>query len=202
MLRTLLACAFFTFPGLGQQPYRTAAVQAQVDVTAVAVRGATELSASEAFQSARSAALEHADSVWRQRADRLAEQVRPIWLPQIFCDRAVTQWLARHAPERDLLVVDREDREREHEFGRSYQTTLWVAEDPAEVARGETQLRRELHRARTFAVTLGGGTVGLWAVLAFLVGWVDRLSRGYMTGRLWTCALLVGATAPVVAFLL
>lgn len=202
MLRTLFAFALLAVPGHGQQICRSDRDQAPVEVEAVAVRGSTELSAAESFQSARVAALAHADSVWRERADRIADQVRPIWLPQVFCDRAVAHWLARRTPERELLVVDREDRERDHEFGKSYQTTLWIAEDPAVVARGETQLRRELHAARRFAVALGGGTVGLWAVLAFLVGWFDRLSRGYMTGRLWTCALLVGASAPVLAFLL
>lgn len=202
MFRTLLACFFSAVAAQAQEVCQTAAVRVPSELSAVAVRGTTELDAAESFHSARTAALAHADSVWRQRAERIADQVRPIWLPRLFCDRAVSRWMSGQAFERDLLVVDREDREREHEFGKSYQTTLWIAEDPAAVARGESQLRRELGVARKFAVMLGGGTVALWAVLAFAVSWIDRLSRGYMTTRLWAGAFLVGASAPIVAFLL
>ena len=38
-------------------------------------------------------------------------------------------------------------------------------------------------------------------VLALGVFWLDRLSRGYMTGRLSLLALAIGAGAPVVLFL-
>ncbi len=37
--------------------------------------------------------------------------------------------------------------------------------------------------------------------LVVALGWIDRLSRGYMTGRLWLAGLLAGVAVPAIAFL-
>ncbi|MGE3173248.1 MAG: hypothetical protein AB7O97_11540 [Planctomycetota bacterium] len=169
---------------------------------AVAVRGSTELSAAAAYDAARDEALAHVRTRWTERGARLAEQQRPFWLPAVFVDRAVSRWLGQQSLDRHLQIVDREDRVREHEFGRSYQTTLWIRENPEVVAHGERQLRRAIARSGERTLVLGGATAGFWAVLALALGWIDRLSRGYMTGRLRCIGVLLGAAVPAVAFLL
>jgi hypothetical protein len=169
---------------------------------AVAVRGTTELTVADAFAAARSAAVEHLEARWRERSRRLVVDQRPFWLPAMFAEQAARRWEARQSLGEAMAIVDREDRVREHEFGNSYQTTLWITEDPRHVERGERQLRRELQAAQKRTLVLSGATVGLWAFLAVAIAWIDRLSRGYMTGRLRCIGLLVGAVVPTLAFLL
>ena len=112
--------------------------------SAVAVRGDTELSPAAALASAKARADEHVRTVWRDRAERAAARRRPFWMPTALVDGAVDRWLA-DLPVADLVAhVDREDKERVHEFGNSYQTTLWIAERPASVEQGEQRLRGEL----------------------------------------------------------
>jgi hypothetical protein len=169
---------------------------------AVAVRGEAELSPASAFASARRKVDEHVRSMWQERADRAVVDQRPFWLPELLAESAVRRWLAELPLEQAVQLVDREDREREHEFGSSYQTTLWVAEDARTTQRFEQRLRGLLHRLeRSTAVRLGG-IVASWTGLLIVLGWLDRLSRGYMTGRLRLVGLLGGAAAPVLAFLL
>lgn len=170
-------------------------------VAAVAVRGDAELTPAAAFASARARVEDHVRTVWEERALRAMTDRRPFWLPEVLADREVHRWMTDLPLERLVRFVDREDRQRVHEFGDSYQTTLWVAEDPRAVRRGEEQLRDKLRRLeRTTAVKYGGIAAG-WFVLAMLIGWVDRLSRGYMTGRLRFLGLLAGASLPAFAFL-
>ncbi len=192
MLALLLATCL---PFAPQQP------ASAVVADAVAVRGETELSPAAAFASARRKAEEHVRELWHDRADHAVEGQRPFWLPDVVAREAVRRWLADLPVEQLTKVVDREDRERQHEFGNSYQTTLWVAEEPRGVQQSERLLRRELRQLeRTTAVKYGGVVAG-WVLLALLVGWFDRLSRGYMTGRLRLLALVCGAAFPAVAFL-
>lgn len=171
-------------------------------VEAVPVRSDAELSPAAAFESARGLAAEQLRSRWRARAERLSADRRPFWLPEVLVARAVERWIGRQDVEEALRIVDRQDRVREHEFGRSYQTTLWFTEERRAVERGERQLRRELERVRGQTLAIAGGTIGFWAFLALLLGWVDRLSRGYMTGRLLCVGALLGTAMPAVAFLL
>src|SRR5688572_25657484 len=112
LLTTLLSCS------APQEPLATAAV---------AVRGDTELSPAAAFASARTKVDDHVRQVWQQRAERTVARQRPFWLPSLVTDEAVRRWLADLPVDQMVQVVDREDREREHDFGNSYQTTLWVA---------------------------------------------------------------------------
>ena len=185
---------------LAQAPQVVVASAAAVE--AVAIRGEAELTPAAAFESAHDRVEDCLRERWRERAQRLVVDQRPFWLPVQLAERAVGRWLLQTPIGEGIRVVDREDRTREHEFGSSYQTTLWVTEDPQQVARGSRQLRRELELVTRRTLLTAGGTVVFWATLAFVLGWVDRLSRGYMTGRLRLLGLLLGTAAPTIAFLL
>lgn len=168
---------------------------------AVAVCGDAELSPAAAFSSARRRAEDHVREMWNERAEHACAGLRPFWLPDLLAKETLRRWLAALPIDQIVRLVDREDRERTHEFGNSYQTTLWVAEDPRGVQQGERQLRRELQKLEKVTAIKYGGVVGSWVLLALVVGWIDRLSRGYMTGRLRAIGLLCGAAVPAFAFL-
>jgi len=169
---------------------------------AVAVRGDAELTPAAAFASARRKAEDYLRDQWQERADRTSAVERPFWLPEPLVTRTVERWIGDLPVERALRLVDREDRERTHEFGNSYQTTLWVAEEPRIVEHAERTLRQRMRQLERTTALKYGGIAGGWVVLTVLLGWIDRLSRGYMTGRL-RCVGLLGAIAiPAVAFLL
>jgi hypothetical protein len=170
-------------------------------VAAVAVRGDAELSAAAAMASAQARVEEHVQALWRERAERTVAAQRPFWLPELLTDQAVRRWLADLPTAQLVQVVDREDREREHEFGNSWQTTLWVAEDRHQQSRAEQRLRRALRAAEHETAWKYGGIAVGWTVLIFGLGWFDRLSRGYMTGRLRLAGLLLGLAVPAAAFL-
>jgi hypothetical protein len=169
---------------------------------AVLVRGDAELTAQEAYDSAWGRAVDMVRDRWRDRAARLFSVARPVWLPESLLDDAVALWMVDARPEAGLRVVDREDRERDHGFGHSYQTWLWVAEDDGRVDQGERQLARLLQRVRRETLMDYGAVAGSWLLLALGLAWLDRLSRGYMTGRLIALGLLSGAAVPVLVFLL
>ena len=139
-------------------------------------------------------------TIWRDRADRAIERQRPFWLPQLFADEAVRRWLADQSWHQMVQIVDREDRQREHEFGSSWQTTLWVAEDPRLLQRGEQRLRSELRRLERVTAIKYGGVAAGWVGLVVVLAWIDRLSRGYMTGRLRFAGLLAAVAMPTIAF--
>ncbi len=191
ILITILALAFAVTAG-----------PAQTSMDAVAIRGATELTPFAALGSARAAAGAHCHDLWRQRGERIAQELRPAWVPAAVCDRAVERFLCAQHPLDMLKIVDRDDHEREHEFGTSWQTTLWVAEDPKAVEVSERRLRAALVQLREQALMFLLGTSCWWGLLAFLVGWVDRLSRGYMTARLSMIGVALGLSIPSIAFLL
>lgn len=192
MLATLLTTCLACLP---QHP------AAAPSATAVAVRGDAELSPAAAFASAQSRVEEHVRTMWRERAERAAAEQRPFWMPELLTREAVRRWLLDLPLAQMVEVVDRQDHERQHEFGQSWQTTLWVAEDAQRVHRGEQRLRGELRRLeRTTAWRYGGIAAG-WTLLVVAIGWLDRLSRGYMTGRLRVAGLLGAVAVPAVALL-
>jgi hypothetical protein len=154
------------------------------------IRGAIELDPATAFVSARTAVAERAHRQWEERSERLAAQQMPGYVPDLFVQQAVRRFLQRQPIERTLQVVDRSDSEREHEFGKSWQTTLWVVEDPRATAACERQLRVELRAAEHRLLWKSGGTVVFWAMLGLALGWVDWLG------------LLLGTGVPAAAFLL
>lgn len=169
---------------------------------AVAVRGEAELSPAEALASAHAKAEAMVKVRLTERAERTAAAARPFWVPGAFADRAVARWLADLSLAEVVKVVDREDRTREHEFGPSFQTTLWVAEEPRQIAAAERQLKRRLQALERTTAARFGGTVAVWLLLGILVAWLDRLSRGYMTGRLRAIGLFGGVAIPALFFVL
>jgi len=171
------------------------------DVEAVAVRGDAELSPSDALASAQMRVDEHVRAVWRERAQRTVSLQMPFWMPQVMTDSAVRRWLADLPLQRLVSRVDRQDRERVHEFGNSYQTTLWVAEDPGIVERAKRRLRMKLRNLERSTIFKVGGMTVTWVFLALLLSWMDRLSRGYMTGRLRAIGVLGGLLMPAALFL-
>lgn len=169
---------------------------------AVSVQGAPELTRTAAVESARAEVDVVLRARWQQRAERLVGENRPFWMPRVLVEREVARWLGRTAVDRQVQIVDREDRVREHEFGRSYQTTLWIEEQAGDVLASRRGLQRLLERAADRLLLGAGGTVLFWALLIVVIGWLDRLSRGYMTGRLYTIGFSVGAVVPSLALLL
>lgn len=197
MLATLLT-AFL----IAQDPMAVMASHASGPRDAMQIEGRVELDPTSALLSAKEAVAERAQRQWEERAARLAAQQMPDFVPDIFVQQAVRRFLQRQPVEQTFQVVDRRDSEREHEFGKSWQTTLWVAEDLRATAACERHLLAELRRAERMLLWKSGGTVVLWALLGLALGWVDRLSRGYMTGRLRCLGLLLGTGVPAIAFLL
>ena len=168
---------------------------------AFAVRGDTELSAASALASAELRVDEHLREVWQVRAKRAVSRQAPFWMPGFLSDYAVQRWLADLSLREFVTRVDRDDCERTHEFGRSYQTTLWIAENPGIVERTEDRLHDTLRSLeRTTVLKLGGIAAG-WGLLALFLGWLDRLSRGYMTARLRLIGVLSGVLMPTALFL-
>ena len=188
LLSTLIACPAHQDPQVA-------------GVAAVAVRGDTELNPADALASAQMRVDEHVRAVWRERAQRAASQQSPFWMPQMMTENALRRWLAELPVQRLVSRVDRQDQERVHEFGNSYQTTLWVAEDPAAVERSESRLRAKLRYLERSTAVKAGGIAAAWVFLALLLGWLDRLSRGYMTGRLRAIGVLGGLLMPTALFL-
>ena len=76
-----------------------------------------------------------------------------------------------------------------------------MAEDARTTQRLEQRLRRVLSQLERGTAVRLGGVAASWTLLIVLLGWLDRLSRGYMTGRLRLVGLLGGVIVPVVAFL-
>lgn len=170
-------------------------------VDAVVVRGETELTAAAAQASARARLDEHVRGVWRERAARLVDAERPLWLPTAVAAAAAARWVATLPVDDFVRIVDRQDRARDHGFAASHQTTLWVGEPGDAAARGERSLRAALRAAARDAACRSGAVAGAWAVVGVGVAWFDRLSRGYMTRTLRAVGLLFAIAVPAVAFL-
>ena len=160
---------------------------------AVAIRGAAGLTAAEALAAAREQVGEHLRTAWRQRADRIAAAAAPAWQPQPCVDAVVARWLQELPIDRLSRVVDRDDRIRDHGFGTSHQTTLWIAEAPEHVRAGEASLRTALAGARRTALARSGAVAIGWTALGIGAAWFDRLTRGYMSGRLRLAAAALAA---------
>ena len=170
--------------------------------TATVVVGTAELDLPTAFQAAHREAVLSLRERCEDRAEQLVGDVAPAWLPALITDQAVRRWLARMDLAREVRILDRSDRERHHDFGSSYQTSLLVAGAPEFLERATSRLGRDLRRAERAFLTRSGGTLGFWVILALGAFWLDRLSRGYMTGRLTFLALATGVAVPVVLFLI
>jgi hypothetical protein len=194
MLATLLTLCWIVHP----QPQDPVAPPS---LTAVAVRGEAELTPAAAYASAYRRAQAQVQARWQERADRQLASLRPFWLPEAVARHALQQWLLALPADQLLACVDRQDREREHEFGSSWQTTLWVAEPAELLPQHERALVQTLRRTQRETALRYGGIAGGWTLVWLLVGWFDRLTRGYMTGRLRWIGALLTLSFPVLAFL-
>lgn len=165
------------------------------------VTGSPELKPELARQSAIDQALEDLREIRRQRGMAIAAAHAPGWIPDRVNERVVQRWLGRQDLRSCLEILDQDQKVRDHGFGQSYQASLLVRTNAKKNAEADQVLGWEVERAtRRFKQGLGIAAGG-WVALAFLVSWLDRLSRGYMTARLWSLAALVGVALPVGLFL-
>lgn len=194
-----------TFALLIQQSFTPSWVETGMDreqPTATVVKGTAELDLAAAYETAHREAVLSLRQRYEDRAEQIVGDIAPAWLPSLITDKTVRRWLARMDLPREVRVLDRSDRERHHEFGSSYQTSLLVVDDPELLERATSRLGRDLRRAEREFLARSGGTLGFWVILALGAFWLDRLSRGYMTGRLTFLALATGVAVPVVLFLI
>lgn len=96
-----------------------------------------------------------------------------------------------------LRVLDRDLLVRDHGFGRSYQAFLLLEKVNPNSARLSDTLSNRLQSEQERFVLNCGGVVGWWGLLALIVLWIDRLTRGYMTGRLYVLGTSLGLVVPI-----
>jgi hypothetical protein len=123
-------------------------------------------------------------------------------MPEFLQDRVIERWIGDRLQKEEERLLDKELVVRDHGFAQSYQAFLLVdrprAEDDSAPLR---RLRQKMISMESAVIEKGLASVGLWGVLALIVFWLDRLTRGYMTGRLYTLGVLVGVAVPTVLLL-
>ena len=169
-----------------------------------AVAGSIELTRSQAWDSAQRSALDEQRALLTDLGARRAESLDSGWLPSFLRQRVVEQWVAARALRVEPKVVDREIVVRDHEFGRSFQAYLLVDEASSveAIEADERGLRGMLARSERRFLAKCGGAVGLWGLVALMISWFDRLTRGYMTGRLYSAGALLATGVPILLVLL
>jgi len=174
----------------------------EVPPKAVAVRGMAELTPAAATESA----WEEAQRLFRERWSALARQfaaVRlPGWVPEWVWQPAFERSVGSLRAREHLAVVHREEVTREHDFGTSHQVTLWVEEPDSVRVALERRVHTEFRGLEKRLAAKAGGIVVFWLLLAAFVGWVDRLSMGWMTTSLRFTGLLAALGVPLAAVLL
>lgn len=174
----------------------------EVPPTAVAVRGMAELTPAAATDSAWEAAQHLFRERWLAHARQFAAVRLPGWVPawvwQPTFERSIGSLRARQ----HLAVAHRDEVTREHDFGTSHQVTLWVEEPESVRIALERQLRTEFRALEKRLALKCGGTMVFWLLLAAFVGWVDRLSMGWMSRSLRVTGLLAALGVPIAAVLL
>lgn len=173
------------------------------DMESMAVRGRVEISRPEALISARDSVLERARDSMETVGARVRKARQPFWMPDFVAARAVDDWLADLNLRDTFEVVDRVDDVHDHEWGRqSYRTTFLVRPNAEFADASRAGLERRLRRARTRFLALGASTLGFWGGLTLILGWLNRLSRGYMSKRLGWIGVILGVAVPSIAFVL
>lgn len=172
-----------------------------VQETGVEIKGPVELKAAEAASGARLELERWAQSYGDAMLAAEVERSGARWIPSSWirdlARRRVDPWTAA-----DLaVVVDERVAERQHEFGVSYQAILEVAERSSGRQRLQRTVQTAVHDAERLVLLLAGGTVVYWAVILLMVGWLDRLTRGYMTQKLALIGLLAALGVPSLPFL-
>jgi len=161
------------------------------------VAGAPELSREEAWVSATRRAVEERQGHIERLATDQASAQSPAWLPEFVRERVVRQWTGEQMRSYRLRVLDRDLLVRDHGFGRSYQAFLLLEKVNPDSARLSDALSNRLQSEQERFVLNCGGVVGWWGLLALIVLWIDRLTRGYMTGRLYVLGTGLGLVVPI-----
>ena len=198
-----MLASVFVLALLPQQPAALAwdgGVKAMV-LDGIEIKGAPELTIAEAYESASDSLRETVRGKFQRRAEAIVAENAPFWLPAFYTDRVVNRWLADLDFDRACQILDRSDRNRLYDWGESFQTTLVARENPKFLQRAKDRLKWRMEGAEERFLVTGGGTILFWGLLAVVLGWVDRLSRGYMTKRLVLVGLAMGTLGPAVAFL-
>lgn len=169
---------------------------------AVAVRGMAELTPGAATQSAWDEAQRLFRERWLAHARQFAAVRLPAWVPEWVWQPTFERSIGSMRAKDHLQVVHREETTREHEFGTSHQVTLWVAEPESARTALERQVRSEFRGLERRLAVKCGGTFVFWLLLAAFVGWVDRLTMGWMTRSLRLTGLLAAVGVPLAAVLL
>ncbi|MEZ5965180.1 MAG: hypothetical protein R3F56_15205 [Planctomycetota bacterium] len=167
------------------------------------MRGTVELSSGEADLAADALVAERGRGLLSARGRAQLEDSCPTWLPEFCREQVLARWLRATDGAGVLRVVDRVQTEHDHgALGTSYRTELTVRPDAGRIERSLGSLRHQVTvGAKRFAVKCAG-IVGFWVLLALVVGWLDRLSRGYMTWRLRLLGAIAGTALPAVVLLL
>ena len=166
------------------------------------VSGTPELTRKAAWASATKRAVQDHDERLAELAGDTANATTSSWLPEFVVAKVVREWTREQTRRTRPKVLDRDLLVREHGFGRSYQAFLLLDELDPSVASRSRGLSRRLAKAERMFLAKCGGTVGLWALLALVLAWIDRLTRGYMTGRLYLIGAALGVCGPILLVLL
>jgi hypothetical protein len=179
----------------------TAEVVASPSVAPTTVRGTVELSEREADAAAWQQLLERVAGDVRSRAARITVNGAPAWLPEFCRDQVVDGWIAGLDLRQCVRITERVREPRDHgSLGWSFRTTLTAEVDDRRLDQALAGLARKLRGAARGFLSKCAGIVGSWLCLAALVAWLDRQSRGYMTGRLRVLAACAGVLVPCVVF--
>ena len=168
----------------------------------IPVAGTVEVDAVMARDTADEAVERWVRERWDGKLVGEVEAATPFWLPDSLVHRMARRSVGSWPVAELVSVVDEAVETRQHEFGTSYRSVLTVRENRNATVRMERRLANAVRAAEQRVLATAGGTVVLWAVLFLILSWLDRLSRGYMTGRLATIGLLAGSGIPAAAVLL
>ena len=161
------------------------------------VAGSPELSRADAWRSVTRRAVEERQAQLEGlAAARVAEQSAS-WLPDFVTEQAIREWSGEQMEGFRLRVLDRDLLVRNHGFGQSFQAFLLLEKGTPGVDHGSQSLEHRLASARECFALKCGGVAGWWGLLALLTFWFDRLTRGYMTGRLCVLGSGLGLVAPI-----
>ncbi|MCB9868355.1 MAG: hypothetical protein H6837_00770 [Planctomycetes bacterium] len=166
------------------------------------IAGPIELTRQAAWTAARRRLDEVRTRELETLASRTIEASAAKWLPDPLCRPAVERWARSQLRRQKPRVLDHELKVRSHEFGHSYQAFLLVDLHDRGGERTVRSLRRELDHLIRRVVVKSGGALGWFGVVALLIAWLDRLTRGYMTRRLYGIGAVVGVGVPVLLLLL
>ncbi len=166
------------------------------------ITGSPELSREAARASARSHAKAQLNSNLQVAAVNYLQHNPQGYLPESRVSAVLEQWCWQETQQWQPTILKAQMEVRDHRFGQSYQEELLLKGIEAELPAALARLQGQMASARYwFFGKWGAVLMGLTAtgVLGF---WLDRMTRGYMTGRL---ALLFSGLAMAgssIAFLL